>query len=91
MADLRHWRELARWLQLQVQARHRVLNGVETMSQRTTEQASQQASGKRSMLDRAVIISVLAMAGMNVVILAQQMQISPLTVAAGKAIGATFV
>jgi hypothetical protein len=56
------------------------------MSQRTTEQAS----GKRSMLDRSVFISVIAMVGMNVIVLAQQMQISPLTVAAGKAIGATF-
>jgi len=60
------------------------------MSQRTTEQASQQASGKRSMLDRAVFISILAMAGMNVVVLAQQLQISPLAVAAGKAAGAAF-
>ncbi len=60
------------------------------MSQRTTEQASQPASAKRSLLDRAVIISVIAMAGMNVVVLAQQMQISPLTIAAGKTIGAVF-
>lgn len=60
------------------------------MSQRTTEQASHKASGKRSMLDRAVVISIFAMAGMNVIVLAQRMQISPLAVAAGKAVGATF-
>lgn len=58
------------------------------MSQRTYEPASQQRS--RSMLDRAIIASVIAMVAMNVVVLAQQLQAAPILLSAGNVAGASL-
>ena len=62
-----------------------------TMNQSTTDPAGQTAKpARRSTLDRAVLASVIAMAAMNILVLAQQMQTSPLLSAAGKLAGASL-
>ena len=45
---------------------------------------------RRSALDRAIVASVIAMTTMNFLVLAQQMQTSPLLSAAGKLAGASL-
>ncbi len=61
------------------------------MNQSITDQAANQAKpARRSALDRAIIASVIAVATMNIVVLAQQMQTSPLLSAASKVAGASF-
>ena len=50
---------------------------------------SEPAAHKRpSKLDRAIVASVAAMASMNILVLAQQLQASPLLALAGRTIGA---
>ena len=46
------------------------------------------ARKRASKLDRAVLASVFAMATMNLLVLAQQLQASPLLAIAGKGLGA---
>ncbi len=61
------------------------------MNQSITEQAAKMAKPvRRSPLDRAIVASVIAMAAMNFLILAQQLQASPLLSAAGKVAGASL-
>ena len=59
------------------------------MNQSITDQAASQAKpARRSALDRAIIASVIAVATMNIVVLAQQMQTSPLLSAASPLLSA---
>ena len=59
------------------------------MNQSTPEQAGQMPrSARRSALDRAIVASVIAMAAMNFVVLAQHLAASPLLTIAGKAASA---
>lgn len=55
------------------------------MFQRNSEPV---ASKRHSKLDRAIVVSVIAMASMNILVLAQQLQASPMLALAGKTIGA---
>ncbi|MEO7384559.1 MAG: hypothetical protein ABIU18_06460 [Novosphingobium sp.] len=61
------------------------------MNQSTSEQAGHMPkSARRSALDRAIVASVIAMAAMNFVVLAQQLQASPLVTIAGKVASASL-
>ena len=61
------------------------------MNQSITDQAANQAKpARRSALDRAIVASLIAMAAMNILVLAQQMQTSPLLSVAGKLAGASL-